>query len=167
MAATPEMVAIAGRLRTDLATLVPERRRELTTEGGLDVVRLRKSLRQSVQKLQDAGIPVSLFVDPVPDQLEATKETGAEMIEMHTGEYANARTARDRKRLGDQIRRMAVFGRSLGLGVNAGHGLDYDNVSRIAAIGEIEEMSIGHAVIVRALSVGLENAVREMRTLVK
>ncbi len=167
MAATPEIVAMARRLRPDLATLVPEKRRELTTEGGLDVVRLRKSLGQSVRKLQDAGIPVSLFVDPVSDQLEATKEIGAEMIEIHTGEYANARTERDRKKLADQIRRMARFGRSLGLGVNAGHGLDYDNISRIAAIGEIEEVSIGHAAIVRALSVGLEKAVREMVRLVK
>ena len=167
MAATPEIVAIARRVRPDLATLVPEKRRELTTEGGLDVVRLRKSLGQAVRKLQDAGIPVSLFVDPVPDQLEATKEIGAEMIEIHTGEYANARTDRDRKRLADQIRKMARFGRSLGLGVNAGHGLDYDNISRIARIREIEEVSIGHAAIVRAMSVGLEKAVREMVRLVK
>ena len=167
MAATPEIVAIARRVRPDLATLVPEKRRELTTEGGLDVVRLRKSLGQAVRKLQDAGIPVSLFVDPVPDQLEATREIGAEMIEIHTGEYANARTDRDRKRLADQIRKMARFGRSLGLGVNAGHGLDYDNISRIARIREIEEVSIGHAAIVRAMSVGLEKAVREMVRLVK
>ena len=167
MAATPEIVAIARRVRPDLATLVPEKRRELTTEGGLDVVRLRKSLGQAVRKLQDAGIPVSLFVDPVPDQLEATKEIGAEMIEIHTGEYANARTDRDRKRLADQIRKMARFGRSLGLGVNAGHELDYDNISRIARIREIEEVSIGHAAIVRAMSVGLEKAVREMVRLVK
>ncbi|HEY6192381.1 MAG TPA: pyridoxine 5'-phosphate synthase [Bacteroidota bacterium] len=167
MAATPEIVAIARRVRPDLATLVPEKRRELTTEGGLDVVRLRKSLRLAVRRLQDAGIPVSLFVDPVPDQLEATREIGAEMIEIHTGEYANARTERDRKRLADQIRKMARFGRSLGLGVNAGHGLDYDNISRIARIREIEEVSIGHAAIVRAMSVGLEKAVREMVRLVK
>jgi pyridoxine 5-phosphate synthase len=167
MAATPEIVAIARRVRPDLATLVPEKRRELTTEGGLNVVRLRKSLRLAVRRLQDAGIPVSLFVDPVPDQLEATKEIGAEMIEIHTGEYANARTDRDRKRLADQIRKMARFGRSLGLGVNAGHGLDYDNISRIARIREIEEVSIGHAAIVRAMSVGLEKAVREMVRLVK
>src|ERR1041385_3115249 len=94
MAATPEIVAIARRVRPDLATLVPEKRRELTTEGGLDVVRLRKSLGQAVRKLQDAGIPVSLFVDPVPDQLEATKEIGAEMIEIHTGEYADRKSTR-------------------------------------------------------------------------
>jgi pyridoxine 5-phosphate synthase len=167
MAATPEIVEIACKIRPDLVTLVPEKRRELTTEGGLDVVRLRKPLAQAIRKLHDAGIPVSLFVDPVPDQLEATREIGGEMIEIHTGEYANARTGRDWKKLAAQIRRMAVFGRSLGLGVNAGHGLDYDNISRIAVIREIEEVSIGHAAIVRAVSVGLDQAVREMVRLIK
>ena len=167
MAATAEIVAIARRVRPDLATLVPEKRRELTTEGGLDVVRLRKSLAQAIRRLHDAGIPVSLFVDPSREQVEACREIGSDMIEIHTGEYANARSTREGKRLADQIRRMAVFGGSLGLGVNAGHGLDNVNIRAIAAIREIEEVSIGHAVIVRAVSIGLENAVREMVRLVK
>jgi pyridoxine 5-phosphate synthase len=167
MAATAEIVAIALRVRPDLATLVPEKRRELTTEGGLDVIRLRKPLIQSIRKLHDAGIPVSLFIDPAREQVEAAKESGAEMIEIHTGEYADARTARDRRRCADRIGRMAVFGRSLGLVVNAGHGLDYSNILTIAGIRDIEEVSIGHAVIVRAVSVGLGNAVREMVRLVR
>ena len=167
MAATAEIVAIARRVRPDLATLVPEKRRELTTEGGLDVVRLRKSLAQAIRRLHDAGIPVSLFVDPSREQVEACRELGSDMIEIHTGEYANARSTREGERLADQIRRMAVFGGSLGLGVNAGHGLDNVNIRAIAAIREIEEVSIGHAVIVRAVSIGLENAVREMVRLVK
>jgi pyridoxine 5-phosphate synthase len=166
MAATPEIIAIACRVKPDLVTLVPEKRRELTTEGGLDVVRLRKSLAQSIRKFHDTGIPVSLFIDPVKDQLEAARESGAEMIEIHTGEYANARTPHERKKLAGQIKRMALFGRSLGLGVNAGHGLDRANISHIAKIREIEEVSIGHAVIARALSIGLEDAVREMVRLV-
>ncbi len=167
MAATPEIIAIAREIKPDLATLVPEKRRELTTEGGLDAVRLRKQLRLAVRKLQDAGIAVSLFIDPVKDQIEAARETGAEMIEIHTGEYANARTPKEHKRLAAQIQKMAAFGKSQGLVVNAGHGLDYGNVGKIAAIPEIEEMSIGHAVIVRAVIGGLENAVREMVSLVK
>lgn len=167
MAATREIVAIARRVRPDLATLVPEKRRELTTEGGLDVVRLRKSLAEAIRKLHDAGIPVSLFVDPARDQIEAAREIGAEMVEIHTGEYANARSSGARKRHAGLIKKMAVFGASLGLGVNAGHGLDYANIKPIAAIREIEEVSIGHAVIVRAVGVGLEKAVREMVRLVK
>jgi len=167
MAATAEIVAIALRVRPDLATLVPEKRRELTTEGGLDVVRLRKSLERSILKLHDAGIAVSLFVDPARGQVEAAREIGSDMIEIHTGEYANARSVRERRMLAGQVRRIAVFAGSLGLVVNAGHGLDYANIRAIAAIGEIEEVSIGHAVIVRAVSVGLENAVREMVRLIK
>jgi pyridoxine 5-phosphate synthase len=167
MAATPEIIAFAGKIKPDLATLVPEKRKELTTEGGLDAVRLRKPLRQAVRKLQDAGIAVSLFIDPVRDQIEAARETGSEMIEIHTGEYANARTPAQHKRLAARIQKMAAFGKSLGFVVNAGHGLDYANVGKIAAIPEIEEMSIGHAVIVHAVIGGLANAVREMVSLVK
>ena len=166
MAAVPEIIAIAKRIKPELSTLVPERRQELTTEGGLDVLKLRRSLKYSVDRLHESGILVSLFVDPVRDQVEASKEVGADMIEIHTGEYANGRTVAQRQRLLRGIKTIAKFARGLGLGVNAGHGLDYDNLRPISKIEEIEEVSIGHAVIVRAVAVGLENAVREMVRLV-
>ena len=167
MAATPEIVAIAQRIKPELATLVPERRRELTTEGGLNVVGLRRSLSKAIQQLHERGILVSMFVDPVTDQIEASKEVGADMIEIHTGEYANARSAGERNKFLGEIKSIAKFSRGLGLGVNAGHGLDYENIKPFARIKEIEEVSIGHAIIVRAMFVGLENAVREMVELVK
>ncbi len=167
MAATPEIVAIALKIKPELVTLVPERRRELTTEGGLDVVRLRKSLRPVIERFHDRGIAVSLFVDPSPSQIAAAAEVRSDMVELHTGVYANSTTAKKRRRELSAIRLMARYGRSMGLIVNAGHGLDYRNTRSIAAIREIEEVSIGHAIVVRALEVGLENAVREMVRLVK
>jgi pyridoxine 5-phosphate synthase len=167
MAATPEIIAVARRIRPDMATLVPERRRELTTEGGLDVVRYVRKVRYAADRLHDRGIAVSLFVDPVPAQIDASVGAGADMIEIHTGEYAGARsTAVRRKRLA-AVRAAAVYARSLGLGVNAGHGLDYDNIAPVARIDEIAEVSIGHAVIARALVVGMEKAVREMVVLIR
>lgn len=167
MAAVPEIINIAKRIKPDLATFVPERRRELTTEGGLDVVRQRAKLRKAVRQLQESGIAVCLFVDPVREQIEAAKAIGADIIEIHTGEYAEAKSPAKRDRLLARIRDMAKLARSLGLRVNAGHGLSYDNIVPIASIVEIEEVSIGHAVIARAAFVGLENAVREMVRLVK
>jgi pyridoxine 5-phosphate synthase len=162
MAATPEIIAIALRIVPDLVTLVPEKRRELTTEGGLDVVRSARPLTRAVRRFHEKGIPVSLFVDPVADQIEMSREIGADMIELHTGEYANARTARSRAAQLTRIAAAAARGRSLGLVVNAGHGLNYANIRPVMKIRAIEEVSIGHAVIVRALEIGLENAVREM-----
>jgi pyridoxine 5-phosphate synthase len=162
MAATPEIIAIALRVKPDLVTLVPERRKELTTEGGLDAVRLKNSLRRAVARFGRRGIPVSLFIDPVLRQIAAAKETGAAMIELHTGEYAEARTPLRRKRSLRQIGEAARYARSLGLGVNAGHGLGYGNIAPVRRIREIEEVSIGYAVIARALEVGLERAVKEM-----
>lgn len=167
MAATPDIIKIAEQIKPDLVTLVPEKRQELTTEGGLDVVRLQKSLKSVVRRFHDCGIPVSLFVDPVQAQIETSKFIDADMIEIHTGEYANARLVGKRKGLIEIIKTIAEFGRTLGLGVNAGHGLDYDNIGPIAAIREIEEVSIGHAIITRAVIVGLEKAVREMLRLIK
>jgi len=167
MAAVPEIIRIALRIRPELVTLVPERRRELTTEGGLDVVRRRRSLAAVIARFHDAGIAVSLFVDPRLSQFDASREVGADMVEIHTGEYAEARTHVSRRRQLALVRRMARYGRMIGLGVNAGHGLDYGNVAAIAAIGDIEEVSIGHAVIMRALMVGMERAVREMVRLVR
>src|SRR5579862_5994583 len=167
MAATKEIVAIAQRIKPELATFVPERRQELTTEGGLDVIKHRKPLKDAVARLHDKGIEVSLFVDPENDQVEATKEICADMIEIHTGEYADATTAAQRKKQFNRIASIAKFAHGLGLGVNAGHGLDYENFAPIREIKEIQEVSIGHAIIVRAVSVGLEQAVREMVSLTK
>jgi len=167
MGATPEIISIAKRIKPELSTLVPERRKELTTEGGLDVVRFSRKLKNAIEDLHDSDIVVSLFIDPVHDQIEKAKVIGADMIELHTGEYANARTPSERKKLLRIIQSMALFARELGLGVNAGHGLDYTNIAPVAAIPEIEEVSIGHAIITRAVFVGLENAVKEMLALIE
>ncbi len=167
MAATRAIIAIAKRVKPDLVTLVPERRRELTTEGGLDVAKNLKKIRRAVDDLHASGIEVSLFIDPVRGQVSAARATGADMIEVHTGEYALATSARQKVYHLRRIRKTAEFARTLGLTVNAGHGLDYANIARIARMREIEEVSIGHAIIARAAFVGLEKAVREMVRLVK
>jgi pyridoxine 5-phosphate synthase len=167
MAATPEIIRIALQVKPNLVTLVPEKREELTTVGGLNVVRLKSALKKTISKFHDHGIPVSLFIDPVHDQIKTAKDINSDMIEIHTGEYANALTSRQRRRHLVIISQMAKFASSLELGVNAGHGLDYNNIKQIAAMKEIEEVSIGHAVIVRAVFVGLEGAVSEMNRLVK
>jgi pyridoxine 5-phosphate synthase len=167
MAATPEIISFAKKIKPELVTLVPERRKELTTEGGLDVLRQKKKLRSVIDDFHSKNILVSLFVDPLEEQVEASKEVGADYIEIHTGEYALAVDEARQKRLFEKIYHIAEFARKLHLRVNAGHGLDYKNVSPIASIKQIEELSIGHAVITRAVLVGLENAVREMVKLVK
>ena len=166
MAATDEIINIALDVRPDLVTLVPEKRQELTTEGGLDVVAQKKRLTDVIKSFRSKKIAVSLFVDPVRSQVEMSKEIGADMVELHTGEYANARMDREVEAQLARIQTAAKLGKSLGLTVNAGHGLDYKNVSAIAAIQEIHEVSIGHAVITRAVFVGLETAVKEMLRLV-
>jgi pyridoxine 5-phosphate synthase len=167
MAATEEIIGIAIKTKPDLVTLVPERRLELTTEGGLDVVAQKKYLGEVVKQFRQNNIPVSLFIDPADAQVRASADIGTDMIEIHTGEYAEAKTESEVREQFQRIQETAKFGKSLRLGVNAGHGLDYDNVAAVAAIREIDEMSIGHAVIVRALFVGLEQAVREMIHLVE
>jgi pyridoxine 5-phosphate synthase len=167
MAATQEIIGIAIETKPDLVTLVPERRLELTTEGGLDVVAQKIYLGGVVRQFKQNKIPVSLFIDPTEAQVRASADIGTDMIEIHTGEYAEAETDREAK---EQLQRMqdaAKLGKLLNLGVNAGHGLDYDNVAAVAAIPEIDEVSIGHAVIIRALFVGLDQAVREMIKLVE
>lgn len=166
MAATDEIIAIALDIKPDLVTLVPEKRQELTTEGGLDVVGQKKRLADVIKSFHSRNIAVSLFVDPVQLQIETSKEIGADVIELHTGEYANARTETEIRQQLVRIQAMAKLGKSLGMVVNGGHGLDYKNVSPVAAIPEIHELSIGHAVITRAIFVGLENAVKEMMRLV-
>ena len=167
MGATDEIIGIALEIRPDLVTLVPEKRQELTTEGGLDVVANEKRLEGVIRSFHGQKIPVSLFVDPDQRQIEVSKEIGTDMIEIHTGEYANARTEREVHERLVEIQRAAKIGKSLGLGVNAGHGLNYLNTAAVATIHEIDEVSIGHAVIAKALFVGLDRAVREMMGIVK
>jgi pyridoxine 5-phosphate synthase len=150
----------------DLVTLVPEKRQELTTEGGLDVMRHRVRLEKTIRKMHDKNILVSLFVDPAKKQIDASSDIGADMVEIHTGEYAEARSPAVQQKLLQKISILAEYGKKLGLGVNAGHGLNYINVKPVADIPFIDEMSIGHAIISRSMFVGLERAVREMRDLV-
>ena len=164
MAPTPAMVAFAEKLRPHDACFVPEKREELTTEGGLDVVANKQKIREAVQRLQDRGIQVSLFIDPERTQIEASKEMGAHAVEIHTGTYCNAaETERERER--DAVAMAAAIAQSLGLEVHGGHGLNYDNVPPIASIPEIVELNIGHSIIARAVIVGIEQAVREMKQL--
>jgi pyridoxine 5-phosphate synthase len=160
------MEAIALAIRPDMVTLVPERREEVTTEGGLNIVAQQAAISALVERLQGAGIGVSLFVDPDPTQLRACRACGARWVELHTGRYAEASWAdqpQELARLDDATSRA----RDLGLRVNAGHGLTYRNVEPVAAIAAIEELNIGHSIIARSLAVGLEQAVREMRALIQ
>jgi pyridoxine 5-phosphate synthase len=166
MAATPEMEAIALALQPDMVTLVPEKRQEVTTEGGLDVASQRGALTALVGRLQQAGIAVSLFVDAAAPQLEASATTGARWVELHTGTYAEAAWAAQPAELA-RLTEGSFIARSLGLRVNAGHGLTYQNVEPVAAIEGMEELNIGHTIVARALAVGLEQAVREMKALVQ
>ncbi len=165
MAATEEMLAIATRLRPADCCLVPERRQELTTEGGLDVAAARAPLRDHCAALAEAGVRVSLFIDADPKQLEAAAAVGAPVVEIHTGHFADAADRESRRQRLQEIEQAVVLGRELGLQVNAGHGLDYHNVQSIAAIPGIRELNIGHSIIARALFDGLGPAVREMKRL--
>jgi len=167
MAATPEMTKIAASAKPDMITLVPEKRQELTTEGGLDVIKFAAKIEKVIAAVRKRGIAVSLFIDPAEAQIRASAAIGADMIEIHTGAYADARTARMKKRELDKVIRSALLGKELGLGVNAGHGLHYHNVREIAVIPQIDELSIGHSIIARAIFVGLDRAVRDMIELIK
>jgi pyridoxine 5-phosphate synthase len=166
LAALPQMVAIATRLRPADVCLVPERRAEVTTEGGLDVVAARGTLTDAAVALAAAGVRVSLFIDPEPRQIEAALAVGAPAVELHTGAYAEA----DGERRAEELHRLASAARlacAAGLIVNAGHGLDYHNVQPVAAIPEIVELNIGYAIVARAIFTGLEAAVREMKRLMR
>ncbi len=167
MAATEEMLHIAAQIKPDLVTLVPEKRQELTTEGGLDVLGQKDYLTAYVQKLQAAGLAVSLFVDPDAHQLQAAREVGATWVELHTGAYAEAKNEIEALKLFDQLLDAARHARSLGLRVKCGHGLNYVNVKPFRGRPEFEEFSIGHSIISRAVLVGMERAVREMIALLK
>lgn len=164
MAATPAMIDIALRLRSRDCCLVPEKRAEITTEGGLDVSARPPALREAIARLGGAGLRVSLFVDPDERQIEAARDLGAPVVELHTGSYADA-SGPGRARELDRLHRAAQHATRCGLTVHAGHGLDYQNVQAVAAIPEIIELNIGHAIVARSLFCGFAEAVREMKTL--
>ncbi len=165
MAATPEMVEIALDIKPDYVTLVPEKRQEITTEGGLDAFGMGDRLVAIVQQLQSNGIPVSLFVDPDANQLKASAQTGAKFVELHTGTYANATNEAEQQRELEILTKGGEVAIALGLRLNAGHGLTYWNTSAIAQIPGMEELNIGHSIISRAVLVGLERAVQDMKAL--
>jgi len=167
MGAAKEIIDIALEIVPDMVTLVPEKRKELTTEGGLNVRAGKKKLAQTIARMEKAGIPVSLFIDPDPRQIQAAREVGATFVELHTGRYCDAENEKRREREFRLIEESAEIARNEGLRVNAGHGLDYQNTARIASLETIEELSIGHAVIARAVFVGLDQAVREMLALIR
>jgi pyridoxine 5-phosphate synthase len=168
LAVAEDILRFAVEHRPMQATLVPERREEVTTEGGLDLGdrERRRRVADALKRLRDAGIRTSLFIDPVEDAIRVSGELGADAIELHTGEYANARPAGRGAEL-QRLRQAATLGRELGLAVHAGHGLTYENVTPVASISEIEELNIGHSVVSRAMFVGMERAVREMAELVR
>ena len=165
MASVEEMVNYALDIRPEHCCLVPERREELTTEGGLDVVTRQKELAQTCARLKNAGIETSLFIDPDPDQVAAAAESGAPVIEIHTGSFADAAGEESRASELARVETAVKQGLDLGLQVNAGHGLNYHNVQDVAAIPGITELNIGHAIIARAVFMGLQEAVREMKSL--
>jgi len=166
MAAVQPMLTLALLHRPDTCTLVPERREELTTEGGLDVVAGREEIRRVVRSLGDASVEVSLFVDPDMEQIKASHRTDAQAVELHTGRYCEARGERDRARELSRIIEAAKAAAKLGLRVAAGHGLDYWNVKPVAEIAEITELKIGYAIVCRSLLTGMERAVRDMKDLI-
>ncbi|HKI38402.1 MAG TPA: pyridoxine 5'-phosphate synthase [Gemmataceae bacterium] len=167
LAAADAIVAIACEVKPDEATLVPEKRQELTTEGGLDVVANAAAVGRAVQQLKGAGIEVSLFIDPDPRQIETARLLGVTAIEIHTGRYADARGAGDRARELEALRDAAAFAKEQGLHVHMGHGLNYSNVQAVARIPGVEELNIGHSIVARAVLVGLERAVREMKEAIR
>lgn len=167
MGAADEIVGIALDLEPDMVTLVPEKREELTTEGGLDVCTQMEKIGAVIEKMDNANIPVSLFIDPEEKQIVAAEKVGATFIELHTGRYADAYMEQEQEEEFALIAEAAEQAVSLGLRVNAGHGLDYQNTGAIAALNAVDEISIGHAVVARSIFVGLDQAVREMVAIVQ
>jgi len=163
MSLTPEIVEIALAIRPDMATIVPENRQEVTTEGGLDVAGQAKRLQETMGRLRDKGILISLFIDPEEQQIRRSAELKANFVELHTGAYANARDAGERRERLDELTTGARLGRELGLIVNAGHGLTYNNVADVVRRLEPHELHIGHSIVSRAVFVGIREAVRQMK----
>lgn len=167
MAAVPEIINIACDVVPELATIVPEKRQELTTEGGINVIDDIDHLSRAVNQLHEAGILVSFFIEPDIDQINAAAGINADIIELHTGIYANAAGETEQFDELDRIRMAAKHAKKLGLGVNAGHGLNYVNMKQFIEVEDIDEVSIGHAVIARAVTVGLNEAIREMKAIIR
>jgi pyridoxine 5-phosphate synthase len=167
MAATAEMVNIARNIRPDMITLVPEKREELTTEGGLDVIGFSEKLKGVVIGAKEKGIKVSLFIDPEEEQILEAHKIGTDMIEIHTGAYSDAKNEAIQEKELKKVVNAAKRAKEMGLGVNAGHGLHYHNVREIVAIQDIDELSIGHSIISRAVFVGLNRAIRDMLALMR
>ncbi len=167
MAATEEMLKVAREVKPDTVSLVPESPEEITTQGGLEVINQKDHLTSYIQEMKKAGIKVSIFVDPLENQIEACQAVGADLIEINTGKYADAGSEKERQANLEEVRQAAVFAARLGLEVHAGHGLDYHNVQPIVEIREISELSIGFAIVARAAMVGLTQAVREMMELLQ
>jgi len=163
-AVTPEMIEIACQVKPHDVCLVPEKREEVTTEGGLDVLGHYDAVKAATKKLVDAGIRVSLFIDPEEKQIQAAKDVGATVVELHTGRYADLSGSEQEKELA-RIHKAAIFGRGIGLRVNAGHGLHEGNVMPVAAIAELSELNIGHAIVAEALFKGWQKAIMDMKTL--
>jgi pyridoxine 5-phosphate synthase len=165
MATTKEMIGIALKIKPDIVTLVPEKRRELTTEGGLDVKSYKKAVSEAIKKFHDSGIPVSLFINPEVKYIDITTEINADMVEIHTGMYANSKRGNQSKEMARVIKAVQA-GYDAGLRINAGHGLNYLNVSKVASIHGLRGLYIGHSIISRAVLVGIERAVKEMKELI-
>ena len=166
MAATSEMVSIALKTRPDMVTLVPEKRAELTTEGGLNLNRNRRKIKRAIETIQAIGIPVSLFINPSPADVDTSKELGAQMVEIHTGLYANAKGRKQTDEL-KRVKKAVKRGLDIGLLVNAGHGLNFANVKKIASIKGMRGLYIGHSIVSNSIYLGMEKAVREMKKLIK
>ena len=166
MAATKEMLGIASEIIPDQVTFVPEKREEITTEGGLDIIGNQGKLTEAVSLMKEKGIKTSMFIDSDRKQIEKTKEIGAQCVELHTGEYANAKTVQKANKHLAALTDSAHFAEKIGLEVHAGHGLTYINVSKVSAIPEIEGFYIGHSIMARSIYVGLDRAVREMIQLI-
>ncbi len=166
MAATDEMLKIAINTKPDLVTIVPEKRQELTTEGGLNVKENREMLKDFIRKINDHGIPVSLFINPSQEDVDISREIGAQMVEMHTGMYADASALNKHEEL-KKIINSVQRAKSIGLEVNAGHGLNYHNVKPVASIPGLRGLYIGHSIVARAVLVGMKEAVREMKELIE
>ncbi len=166
MAATSEMVNIALKIKPEMVTLVPEKRAELTTEGGLNLKRNRKKIKRAIEFIQARGIPVSLFINPSVNDIKTSKEFGAQMVEIHTGLYANARGKKKSDEL-KRVKKAVEAGLKIGLSVNAGHGLNFANVKKIAAIRGIRGLYIGHSIISNSIYLGIEKAVKEMKRLIR
>jgi len=167
MASTTEMLGIALDIKPDLVTLVPERREEITTEGGLDLVVHKTAVTETIGMLQNSGIPVSIFIDPKPEQLKLAHQANANMVEIHTGTFCDAKTSKKKKQAFSKIVDAIKLSYKLRLGVNVGHGICYNTIKAFKGLKEIDEFSIGHSIVSRAALVGMERAVREMLAMVK